>query len=189
MDVVERRRHEEEVDAGTPLTWVRPPPPPSTEPDAEDTARFDAFYRLHYLTFVRLASLLMASSTDAEDLVQEAFTSVASRFGTLDSPVTYMRTAVVNLVRRRYRDETTHRSRLLLLRVAEVRPDEQIAVDLTDIIATLPFRQRVVIVGRYWAGWSEEETARILQCRPGTVKSLRSRAIATLKRHIEESEA
>jgi RNA polymerase sigma factor (sigma-70 family) len=126
---------------------------------------------------------------DAEDLVQEAFTSVAGRFGRLDTPVTYMRTAVINLVRRRYRDETAHRSRLLLLPVAGISPDQQIPLDLTDIIATLPFRQRVVIAGRYWGGWTEEETARVLRCRPGTVKSLRSRAITILRRHIEESEA
>jgi RNA polymerase sigma factor (sigma-70 family) len=187
MDVAQRRRDDQEVDAGTPVTLVAPPPPIGS--DAEPTAAFDAFYRLHFLTFVRLATLLTGSNIDAEDVVQEAFTSVASRFGTVDSPMTYMRTAVVNLVRRRYRDETKHRSRLLLLPAAELATDEQISVDLTDIIATLPFRQRVVIVGRYWAGWTEEETARVLKCRPGTVKSLRSRAIATLRRHIEATEA
>jgi DNA-directed RNA polymerase specialized sigma24 family protein len=186
MDVAEQHRQGEEVGRGASVTWIGPQSP--SGPEAERAAGFGDFYRLHYLTFVRLATLLTGSSADAEDLVQEAFTSVASRFGRLDTPVTYMRTAVINLARRRYRDDKAHRSRLLLLPVPGVSPDEQIPLDLIDIIATLPFRQRVVIVGRYWGGWSEEETARILGCRPGTVKSLRSRAITTLRRHIEASE-
>jgi RNA polymerase sigma factor (sigma-70 family) len=59
-------------------------------------------------------------------------------------------------------------------------------VEFRDVIAGLPFRQRVVIVGRYWAGWSEAELADLLQCRPGTIKSLASRAIDRMRMQIEK---
>ncbi|MFJ8580359.1 sigma-70 family RNA polymerase sigma factor [Micromonospora sp. NPDC093277] len=49
-------------------------------------------------------------------------------------------------------------------------------------MATLPARQRVVLVLRYWAGLSEQEIADTLGCSVGTVKSRASRAIGTLRR-------
>jgi RNA polymerase sigma factor (sigma-70 family) len=61
--------------------------------------------------------------------------------------------------------------------------------ELADVVEQLPFRQRVVIVGRYWGGWSEAEIAAALGCRPGTVKSLASRALATLRLELKELEA
>jgi DNA-directed RNA polymerase specialized sigma24 family protein len=43
-----------------------------------------------------------------------------------------------------------------------------------------------VIVTRYWAGWSEAEIAEALGCRPGTVKSLASRALDRLRKEVEK---
>ena len=56
--------------------------------------------------------------------------------------------------------------------------------DLFDLVGTLPYRQRVVIVARYWGGWSEAEIAQVLGCRPGTVKSLASRALTQLRQEV-----
>ena len=55
---------------------------------------------------------------------------------------------------------------------------------LADAVAALPFRQRAVVVLRYHAGLSEAEIADALGCRPGTVKSLASRALARLEEVI-----
>jgi len=57
--------------------------------------------------------------------------------------------------------------------------------ELGDAVAALPFRQRAVLVLRYHHGLSEAEIADALECRPGTVKSLASRALDTLKKEIE----
>ncbi len=57
---------------------------------------------------------------------------------------------------------------------------------LADVIERLPYRQRLVIVCRYWAEWSEAELAEALGCRPGTVKSVASRALASLRTQIED---
>ena len=53
-----------------------------------------------------------------------------------------------------------------------------------EAVATLPFRQRAVVVLRYYADLSEAEIARALDCRPGTVKSLGSRALAALAKEV-----
>ena len=47
--------------------------------------------------------------------------------------------------------------------------------------AGLPHRQRVVLVMRYYLGYSDAEIAETLGCRRGTVRSLASRALADLR--------
>jgi hypothetical protein len=46
-------------------------------------------------------------------------------------------------------------------------------------------RQRAVIVLRYWMDLTEYETAAVLNCSVGTVKSQASRALATLRQDTE----
>jgi RNA polymerase sigma factor (sigma-70 family) len=55
-----------------------------------------------------------------------------------------------------------------------------------DVLLRLPYRERAVLVMRYWAGWSEKEIAAALKCRPGTVKSLASRGLAHLKKEVSQ---
>jgi RNA polymerase sigma factor (sigma-70 family) len=148
------------------------------------SADFVSFYEDEYPQTVRLASLLCGSVDLGEDLTQEAFLALSPRFASLDAPSTYLRVTVVNLVRRQYRDRRRRDARLQLLRDRGPAVDVYQAVDLADVIATLPVRQKIVIVGRYWAGWSEAELAQILDCRPGTIKSLASRALSTLRGQI-----
>jgi RNA polymerase sigma factor (sigma-70 family) len=56
--------------------------------------------------------------------------------------------------------------------------------ELLAIVDGLPFRQRAVLVARYWLDMSEADIADLLDCRPGTVKSLASRAMATLRKEL-----
>nr|MBA2437814.1 sigma-70 family RNA polymerase sigma factor [Acidimicrobiia bacterium] len=56
---------------------------------------------------------------------------------------------------------------------------------MADALAMLNPRQRAAIVLRYYHDLPEAEIARLLSCRPGTVKSLLSRGIERLKGVIE----
>jgi RNA polymerase sigma factor (sigma-70 family) len=142
--------------------------------------RFTDFYRREYDSSVRLAWLLTGSRTAAEDVVQDAMTGVYRAFRRLDEPTAYLRRAVVNRARSRHRDE--RRRQMLQDRAA---PAIDVAdAELLGLIARLPYRQRVVIVARYWGGWSEREIAAALGCRPGTVKSLASRALDRLRQEV-----
>jgi RNA polymerase sigma-70 factor (sigma-E family) len=146
-------------------------------------AGFAEFYRAEYPRTLRFAWLLTHSPAASEDLTQEAFTAVYRRFGELDSQVAYLRRVLVNLSRTWHRNESSVRRRVLRLRE---EPCETPVPDphLVAAVRRLPHRQRVVIVARYWADWSEADIAGALGCRPGTVKSLASRALDQLREEV-----
>jgi RNA polymerase sigma factor (sigma-70 family) len=149
-----------------------------------DEGGFEEFYRREYLQALRLAWLLTGSRAVAEDVVHDAMAAVYGRFAGVEVPGAYLRRAVVNSARSWQRDERRRRERITLL--AERQP--VLAAGDDELIAAvdgLPYRQRVVIVARYWGGWSETEIAEMLGCRPGTVKSLASRALNQLRKDIQ----
>jgi RNA polymerase sigma-70 factor (sigma-E family) len=154
-------------------------------PPAAGDHSFGVFYRGEYDQAVRLAWLLTGSRQVAEDVVQDAMAAVYGVFGRVESPSAYLRRAVVNTARSWHRDERRHRERATLL--ARERPALEAGdAELLDAIARLPYRQRVVVVARYWGGWSEAEIAQSLGCRPGTVKSLASRALNRLRPEVQQ---
>jgi DNA-directed RNA polymerase specialized sigma24 family protein len=63
--------------------------------------------------------------------------------------------------------------------------DPAAQVDLRDalvrLLDQLPPRQRAVIVARYWEQLTEAETAAVLGCSAGTVKSATSRGLRRLR--------
>jgi len=61
--------------------------------------------------------------------------------------------------------------------------------DLVAALRRLPPRQRAVLVLRYYADLTEADTATILGCSVGTVKSQSSRGLATLRASLQEGAA
>jgi RNA polymerase sigma factor (sigma-70 family) len=61
------------------------------------------------------------------------------------------------------------------------QPDTSTAVAVRQTVASLPQRQRTVIVLRFFADLSVREVADVLGCPDGTVKSLTSKALASLR--------
>lgn len=55
---------------------------------------------------------------------------------------------------------------------------------LEAALAVVPPRQRAVLVLRYWYDLSVEDTAEVLDCSPGTVKSQAARGIAALRKRL-----
>jgi len=53
------------------------------------------------------------------------------------------------------------------------------------VLLRLPQRQRAAIVLRFYEDLSDVQTAEILQCSAGTVRSLVSRAMKTLREQLE----
>jgi RNA polymerase sigma-70 factor (sigma-E family) len=60
--------------------------------------------------------------------------------------------------------------------------------DLRSRLARLPRKQRAVLVLRYYAGLDDVEIAATLKCRPGTVRSHASRALAALRVELATAE-
>jgi RNA polymerase sigma factor (sigma-70 family) len=141
----------------------------------------EVLYRRLRPGLVRLAHLLTGSASVAEDVVHDAFIGFV-RAKSVHDPAAYLRRSVVNLATNVHR--RTRRERLHLATVSEavVEPTE---VDETwQLVRTLPPRQRAVLVLRFYLDLSEAETAQVLGCRPGTVASTSSRALAKLKEQM-----
>ncbi len=154
---------------------------------AGDTKRvetFEEFYRSSYDRLARLATVLTGDSGAADDVAQEVFLRVQPRFHELDSPIAYARTVLVNLCRERHRKELGWQEALRSLPVPAHVVEE--ASELLDVLDKLPYRQRAVIVLRYYADLTEVEIADALGCRPGTVKSLAARALTRLRKGLVE---
>ena len=153
------------------------------EDDGPEWAGFEAFFASQWPGAVRLAALLTSDPAAAEELAQEAFAQMCAGWGRAANPEAYLRTALVNRCRNWRRRDRVRQAKLPLVATAEAvdfRADE-----LADAVASLPFRQRAVVVLRYYGGLSEAEIAAALGCRNGTVKSLASRALARLERVVE----
>ena len=135
---------------------------------------YESFYRDHFHAAIRLATCVAGSAAAGEDIAQEVFQRMYRSWGTADEPAAYLRVAIVNRCRSYHRKRRTEHDRLPMLACRDV--EGEIPGELDDVVSALPERQRTVVRLRYWDGFSEAEIAEVLGCRPGTVKSLASRA-------------
>jgi RNA polymerase sigma-70 factor (sigma-E family) len=138
---------------------------------------------------MRAAVALTGNRADAEDLLQAALERFLRSSRRVETDAEgYLRRTLYNLAADGWRARRRWRGRLAELG-ARGRPsaaDEDVAaVDLRDalvrLLQQLPPRQRAVIVLRYWEQRSEAETAALLGCPEGTVKSAASRGLRRLR--------
>jgi RNA polymerase sigma factor (sigma-70 family) len=153
---------------------------PSAVSEAERD--FGELYQEHSLWAARLAFLLTGDPAAAEDLMQEAFVGLYRRSEAVDNPRAYLRVTLTNLAKRHRRRETKRSAVHRIVAPRELVSES--ANELLDVVLKLPIKQRVVIVLRYYEGLSEAEIAAALNCAPGTVKSLASRALARLRKEV-----
>ncbi len=133
---------------------------------------------------LRLAALLTGSVVDAEDVVQDAFVAVHERWDRLERPGAYLRTTVVNGCRmalRHRKVEERHRDGRDVEISAELPAH---MVELRDAVSRLNYRQRVVVLLRYFVDVPDEEIAEVLGCRLSTVRSLAHRGRASLRKEL-----
>lgn len=154
----------------------------SQETATSPSTSFEAFFADVWPRAFRLASLLTQSSAAGEDIAQDVLAKMYRTWGTALRPDAYLRTALVHSASNWQRRNRTQHDKLPLL--AGPASVELGASELADAIARLPFRQRAVIVLRYHADLSEAEIAETLGCRPGTVKSLATRALDRLAKEL-----
>ncbi|HEY7873709.1 MAG TPA: SigE family RNA polymerase sigma factor [Actinomycetota bacterium] len=156
-------------------------------------ARLIELYQANAAATVRLAYMLTGDRALAEDLSQEAFVRVAGRFRDLQKPEVfraYLFKAVVNLTRSHWRRERVARG---YLQRQNARPPTTTLPDvegrhvLRDALVALPPRQRAAVVFRYYEDLSERQTADLLGCSVGAVKSLVLRGTEALRRTIGET--
>ena len=143
---------------------------------------FEQFFADAWPWAFRLACLLTQNRATGEDIAQDVMAKMHRTWGSAERPAAYLRTAIVNSCRNWQRQSRVQMAKLpLLITPASV---DLGANELADAIARLPFRQRAVIVLRYHADLSEAEIAESIGCRPGTVKSLATRALDRLAKEL-----
>ena len=140
-------------------------------------------YRERYGPMVRVAYLLTGDTAVAEELVQDAFVAMHRSWDRAQHPAAYLRTSVVNAARSWGRRRTLERNHLRVVREPEVATPD---TGLWDVLQTLPHRQRAAIVLRFYEDLPDGEIARILDCRPATVRTAIHRGLAAMRKEIEQ---
>jgi len=162
-------------DPGEPATGAGPAAPEGVE----------AAYRRLRPGMVRLAHLLTGSVEQAEDIVHDVFVACAPVWATIETPDAYVRRAVTNRSHTalrgvgRERDKAHRLGRAPAVTVGIPELDETWAA-----LRRLPDRQRMALVLRFYEDLDGTEIARLLGCRPGTVKSLIHRGLARVSKEI-----
>jgi RNA polymerase sigma-70 factor (sigma-E family) len=146
---------------------------------------FDQFVLGSAAGLHRMALALTGDRGSAEDLVQDVLERMYVAWPRIDEPLPYARRALVNASANRWRRRARRPERPLELSdqpvVADHSDHHGVRDELVRSIAALPPRQRAVIVLRFLADLSEAETAKVMKCTPGTVKSQTARALARLR--------
>jgi RNA polymerase sigma-70 factor (ECF subfamily) len=162
--------------------------------------RADAFHRLvdrHAAPLFRLATTLVKTHDDAEDVVQETF---AAAFKALHSfqqrssvktwlfAICYRQAALLrrknkNPIRMLGEDESVTADPTTMGRKGHV-PSVDTRLDVQAALAKLPEDQRAILMLREFDGLSYEEIATVLELPRGTVESRIFRARQALKEYL-----
>jgi len=137
----------------------------------------------------RLAAVLCNDWQRADDLVQSTLVKLYVHWGRVRAathPDAYARAVLVR--------ESIHERRSVWVKrvrlggkvtdspTAEV--DQDAVLDLRAAVAALPARQRATLVLRFYCDLNVEQSAEILGCSPGTVKSQTARALEAVRRAL-----
>ncbi|WP_345456139.1 SigE family RNA polymerase sigma factor [Nocardioides marinquilinus] len=151
----------------------------------DERGGFDDFVAARSGRLLRTAYLLTRDHGQAEDLLQTALTKAWFAWGRIDGdPEGYVRRILVNTYATWWRRKWRGEQATDVLPETGV-PDRSTAVaegnDLWHAMGRLPRRQRAVVVLRYFEDLTEAQTADVLGCTVGTVKSQASKALAKLR--------
>ena len=159
---------------------------------------YEEIVRMHQTIAFRTAWMITRSAADAEEAAQDAFVKAHAALDRFreGAPFRPWLLAIVANEARNRRRALGRRARLTL-QLAEERPSGGAApspevallareerAELLAAVDRLGEEQRAAIACRYFLGLSEAETAAVLGCRPGTVKSRLSRALARLEEEL-----
>ena len=130
--------------------------------------------------------LLTGNWASSEDLVQKYLLKSWRHWDAIkaDAPGVYVRRVLMNTFLSEQRRRWT-RERPMAELPDRAAADQLSSTELRHVIwralSGLPARQRAVVVLRYFDDLSEAQTAHVLDCSVGTVKSQTSRALARLR--------
>ena len=155
---------------------------------------FAQFFASAWPRLLRTTYAVAGDRQRAEDALQTAFAQAYAAWGRVsraEDPLAYVRKMAVNAALSQHRLAFRRREST----VGEL-PERLLAAEDEQVLArdevwlavrALPPRQRAVVVLRYYEDLSERQIADVLRCRPGTVKSQASAALATLRLRLGDA--
>ena len=189
----------------TPLSWTGPHVKPTT-----DERALDNFLKSVERRALRMAELATGMREEALDLVQDAMFGFVRHYA--DKPASDWTPLFYRVLDSRLNDRhrrRTVRSRWLAVFTRSADDDDEgdeiaqapdlndpgpllrlsgteAARDLDAALRALPLRQRQAFLLRVWEGLDVADTARAMGCSEGSVKTHLSRALASLRRALED---
>lgn len=159
-----------------------------------DEERFTEFCRSQHPRLVGLLSHYCGNADLAEDLAQEALARVYRdwrKLQRIESLEAWTYRVAINLAnthhrRRAMESRSTARGEAPAPVLQASEATDKVAV--RSAVASLPARQKMALLFRYFADLSVEQTAAAMEVPEGTVKSLVSRALKALNVQITDSE-
>ena len=153
-----------------------------------------ALYRASAVSLIRLAYVMLDDLPGAEDVVQEAFCGLYRRWDRLkdaDRAMFYVRAAVLNGCRSALRRRAVRR-RVLADQPPAVSAEAVVLSgeereEVIRAVGRLPHRQREALVLRFYLDLPDDQIARVMGIRPGTVRSATCRALEALGRALKET--
>jgi RNA polymerase sigma-70 factor (sigma-E family) len=137
----------------------------------------------------QLAAVLCDDWQRADDLVQATLTRLYvqwARVRAASHPDAYARTVLVREFIHERRSPWAKWVSLTgeMTDAPAVTVDHDAVIDLRAAVAALPARQRATLVLRFYCDLNVDQSAEILGCSPGTVKSQTARALDTVRRAL-----
>jgi RNA polymerase sigma-70 factor (sigma-E family) len=137
----------------------------------------------------RLAAVLCGDWQRADDLVQATLTKLYVHWGRVRAAShtdAYARTVLVREFIHERRSSWVKRVSLTgrLPDSPAAATDHDAVLDLRAAVAALPARQRATLVLRFYCDLNVDQSAEILGCSPGTVKSHTARALDAVRRAL-----
>jgi RNA polymerase sigma-70 factor (sigma-E family) len=141
----------------------------------------------------RVAYLLCQDWHRADDLVQATITQLYVHWGRARAAEhidAYARTVMVREFLSERRSAWSRRVRLSghVPEATASAADHDTLLDLRAALAAVPPRQRATLVLRFFCDLNVEQTARVLGCSAGTVKSQTAKGLAALRRSLDPQE-
>ncbi len=152
---------------------------------------FEEFVTSRGEALLRFAVACCGDRGRAEDLVQAALIKAYPRWAricAMEHPEAYLRTVIVRDHLRWWRRRSSAELPTVLTEeelpgagdIAQRHADRD---EVWQLLASLPPRQRAVLVLRYYEDLPDGEIAQTLGCRESTVRSQAARALAFLRTH------
>jgi RNA polymerase sigma-70 factor (sigma-E family) len=154
---------------------------------ASSSLTFEEVFPVLIRDAYRVAYRLLGNRSEAEDVAQEACARTYSKWGSVrDHAEPWCVRVASNLAldMLRARTRAIKRNERLKTHETTMTPAVDERLDLYAALERLPRRQRETVVLRYLGDLSEAQTADLIGCSVGSVKTHASRGLAALKEVI-----